>query len=200
MARIVGMVVCPKTCALRRARLLFPESERTQALVGCTDCRCTDLHFRVCGAKPGSRVADASAQVHGSQGLGLRHSMVEQQVARAPQDMDVRAWRACVLAWAGKPPEAEKEYLEILKVSHTDPDNWMGLASVYLREGRVPEAQRPSALQKSWIRNGLTITPRARGFCGRGARERKRNRSFGRRSIWIRKARRLSIFCILPCV
>lgn len=68
--------------------------------------------------------------------------MVEQQIARAPQDMDVRAWRACVLAWAGKPPEAEKEYLEILKVSRTDPDNWMGLASVYLREGRAPEAQR----------------------------------------------------------
>jgi tetratricopeptide (TPR) repeat protein len=68
--------------------------------------------------------------------------LVEQQIARAPQDMDVRAWRARVLAWSGKLPEAEKEYLEILKVSRTDPDNWMGLASVYLREGKLSEAQR----------------------------------------------------------
>lgn len=68
--------------------------------------------------------------------------LVEEQIARTPQDMDVRAWRARVLAWAGKLPEAEKEYLEILKVSRTDPDNWMGLASVYLREGKLPEAAR----------------------------------------------------------
>ena len=68
--------------------------------------------------------------------------LVEQQIARVPQDMDVRAWRARVLAWAGKLPEAEREYLEILKVSRTDPDNWMGLASVYLREGKLQEAQR----------------------------------------------------------
>lgn len=68
--------------------------------------------------------------------------LVEQQIARAPQDMDVRAWQARVLAWSGKLPEAEKEYLEILKVSRTDPDNWMGLASVYLREGKLSEAER----------------------------------------------------------
>src|SRR5690242_20792031 len=68
--------------------------------------------------------------------------VVEQEIARAPQDMDVRAWRARVLAWAGKLPEAEKEYLEILKVSRMDPDNWMGLADVYLREGRLFDAKR----------------------------------------------------------
>src|SRR5207248_2984318 len=32
--------------------------------------------------------------------------VVEQQIARAPQDMDVRAWRA--LGWSGRLPEAEK--------------------------------------------------------------------------------------------
>jgi tetratricopeptide (TPR) repeat protein len=68
--------------------------------------------------------------------------LVEQEIARAPQDMDVRAWRARVLAWAGKLPEAEKEYVEILRGSRTDPDNWMGLANVYLREGRLSEARR----------------------------------------------------------
>jgi tetratricopeptide (TPR) repeat protein len=68
--------------------------------------------------------------------------LVEQEIALAPQDMDVRAWRARVLAWSGKLAGAESEYLEILKVAPADPENWMGLASVYLREGRVPEAQR----------------------------------------------------------
>jgi tetratricopeptide (TPR) repeat protein len=66
--------------------------------------------------------------------------VVEQEIARAPQDMDVRAWRARVLAWSGRLPEAEKEYREILEVSRTDPDNWLGLANVCLREGKLPEA------------------------------------------------------------
>ena len=66
--------------------------------------------------------------------------VVEQEIARAPQDMDVRAWRARVLAWAGKLTAAEEEYVEILRVSRTDPDNWMGLASVCLREGKIPDA------------------------------------------------------------
>ena len=56
--------------------------------------------------------------------------------------MDVRAWRARVLTWSGQFAEAEKEYLEIVKVSRTDPDNWMGLAGVYLREGRAEDALR----------------------------------------------------------
>jgi hypothetical protein len=68
--------------------------------------------------------------------------IVDQEVARAPQDMDVRAWRARVLAWSGRVVEAETEYLEILKASRNDPDNWMGLANVYLREGRTVEALR----------------------------------------------------------
>jgi tetratricopeptide (TPR) repeat protein len=68
--------------------------------------------------------------------------IVDREVAHAPQDMDVRAWRARVLTWSGHLAEAEKEYLEILKVSRNDPDNWMGLASVYLREGKLQEALR----------------------------------------------------------
>ena len=68
--------------------------------------------------------------------------LVDQEISRAPQDMDVRAWRARVLAWSGHLEEAEQEYLQILKVSPLDPDNWMGLAGVYLREGKIREAQR----------------------------------------------------------
>lgn len=67
--------------------------------------------------------------------------VVSLEVARAPQDMDVRGWRARVLAWSGRLAEAEKEYREILKVARTDPDNWMGLANVYLREGKIQDAQ-----------------------------------------------------------
>jgi len=68
--------------------------------------------------------------------------LIDQEVARAPQDMDVRSWRARVLAWSGHFAEAEKEYLEILKVSPKDPDNWMGLAGVQMREGKLPEAEQ----------------------------------------------------------
>jgi tetratricopeptide (TPR) repeat protein len=68
--------------------------------------------------------------------------VVEQELARAPQDVDVRAWRARVLTWSGRLAEAELEYLQIVRVSRNDPDNWMGLASVYLREGRTQEALR----------------------------------------------------------
>lgn len=68
--------------------------------------------------------------------------IVDREVARSPQDMDVRAWRARVLTWSGHLAEAEKEYLELLNISRTDPDNWFGLASVYLRVGKTQEALR----------------------------------------------------------
>jgi tetratricopeptide (TPR) repeat protein len=68
--------------------------------------------------------------------------IVDRQVARDPRNMDVRAWRARVLMWSGHLADAEKEYLEVLQFARSDPDNWMGLASVYLREGRVEEALR----------------------------------------------------------
>ena len=68
--------------------------------------------------------------------------IVDRQAAAAPQNMDVRAWRARVLSWSGRLPEAEKEYLEILKFSRNDPDDWMGLAGVYFREEKVEEALR----------------------------------------------------------
>jgi len=66
--------------------------------------------------------------------------IVDREVARAPGDMDVRAWRARVLTWSGKLAEAEREYHEILTAVPNDPDNWMGLASIYSRQGRTREA------------------------------------------------------------
>lgn len=66
--------------------------------------------------------------------------IVDQQIALSPGDMDIRAWRARVLTWAGRLPEAEHEFNEILKNDKSDPDNWMGLAVVYLRRGLIEEA------------------------------------------------------------
>ena len=66
--------------------------------------------------------------------------IVDQQIALSPDDMDVRAWRARVLTWAGRLTDAEHEFSEILKIDKSDPDNWMGLATVYLRQGRTEEA------------------------------------------------------------
>ena len=68
--------------------------------------------------------------------------IVDREAAADPQDMDVRAWRARVLSWSGRLPEAEKEYLEILRFARNDPDDWMGLAGVYSREGKMEEALR----------------------------------------------------------
>src|SRR5713226_7131902 len=68
--------------------------------------------------------------------------LVDQEIAREPEDMDIRAWRARVLAWSGNLAAAEREYLQVLRVSKSDPDNWLGLANVYLGEGKTQEALR----------------------------------------------------------
>ena len=57
--------------------------------------------------------------------------VVDQQIALSPDDMDIRAWRARVLTWAGRLTEAEQGFNEILKIDKSDPDTWMGLATVY---------------------------------------------------------------------
>ncbi len=66
--------------------------------------------------------------------------VLEQEIARAPADRDLKAWRARVLAWSGNLAEAQQEYLAILKVSRSDPDDWAGLANVYAREGKKFDA------------------------------------------------------------
>jgi tetratricopeptide (TPR) repeat protein len=66
--------------------------------------------------------------------------VVDQQIVLSPDDMDIRAWRARILTWAGRLAEAENEFNEILKIDKSDPDTWMGLATVYNRQGRNQEA------------------------------------------------------------
>ena len=63
--------------------------------------------------------------------------IVDRELARAPQHMELRAWHARILTWSGALPEAEQEYGQILATASNDPDNWAGLANVYSREGRT---------------------------------------------------------------
>jgi tetratricopeptide (TPR) repeat protein len=68
--------------------------------------------------------------------------IIDAEIARYPQDMDIRARRARVLQWAGRTQEAEQEFNEVLKKAPDDPDNWLGLGTVYVREGRLDDALR----------------------------------------------------------
>lgn len=136
------MEVCPKT-GLCGPRASFDRRAKVQGLALAV----LSAIALVCvpASLAQSQAADWQAQVRKyaeAKNWDSALRLVEEQIARTPQDMDVRAWRARLLAWAGKLLEAEKEYLEILKVSRTDPDNWMGLASVYLREGKLSDAER----------------------------------------------------------
>ena len=66
--------------------------------------------------------------------------VVDQRIAQAPDDLDLKAWHARVLGWSGNLAEAQQEYLQILSVSPNDPDVWAGLGSVYAREGKEDDA------------------------------------------------------------
>lgn len=68
--------------------------------------------------------------------------IVDAEIARAPKDMDIRAWRAQVLLWAGRLPEAEQEFAALVKATPNDPDDWLGLGTVYMRQQRLPDALR----------------------------------------------------------
>src|SRR6266446_4867804 len=113
--------------------------------------------------------------------------MLEQEIVRAPDDLDLKAWRARVLAWSGKLAEAQQEYLAILKISANDPDNWAGLASVYAREGKRQRPCAPSTLPCSLIRNAGTCAPPAHARCATPAGARKLVTNFTRRSASIPK-------------
>ena len=58
------------------------------------------------------------------------------EIARAPQDLDLKAWRARVLTWAGRLDEAERGYSEILDLDRSDPDNWRAWRTSIRAKGR----------------------------------------------------------------
>jgi len=106
--------------------------------------------------------------------------LVEREIARTPLDVDVLAWRARILMWSGHLADAETEYLKILQISRTDPDNWLGLAKVYLREGKTQEALHAVDTAVELDPNAQTCGPLGAMCCTRSARARKRSLRFGR--------------------
>lgn len=68
--------------------------------------------------------------------------VIDAEQEKRPGDVEVREWRARVLTWSGNLAKAESEWNEIVRIAPQDPDNWLGLASAYQREGRWEEARR----------------------------------------------------------
>jgi tetratricopeptide (TPR) repeat protein len=67
-------------------------------------------------------------------------NILDGMLAQVPEDLEVQAWRARIFTWSGQLQAAEKEYRGILAVDSNDPDNWLGLATVLQREGRLNDA------------------------------------------------------------
>jgi len=91
--------------------------------------------FLACAQEPASVWQEEVRRCAEAQDWTAAMSIVDREIARAPQDMDTRTWRARVLLWSGKVAEAEREYDDIISAVPNDPDNWMALANVYSREG-----------------------------------------------------------------
>lgn len=139
----MGVSANPMSCRARNPRKLRPircHWRRTAILL------CVALAaFSACRTAAQEKLPDWQVQVRKyaeAKDWDAAMCVVNQQINRYPQDMDIRAWRARLLTWSGRIAEAEKEYLEILKVARTDPDNWIGLAGVYMREGKMEDALR----------------------------------------------------------
>jgi tetratricopeptide (TPR) repeat protein len=126
------------------------ERMRWRHVVRCVSCPVLSLCLVVltllpCPAAAQEQQLDWQAQVRKYCDAGDWPSAIrvlEQEIARASGDLDLKAWRARVLAWSGNLAEAQQQYLAILKLSPNDPDDWAGLASVYAREGQKEDALR----------------------------------------------------------
>jgi predicted Zn-dependent protease len=80
-------------------------------------------------------------------------AVLDLEISRAPENPELKEWRARVLTWAGRLAEAEHEYRAILALDTRDPDNWAGLATVCLREGKIEDALRTIAGSLSSTKN-----------------------------------------------
>jgi tetratricopeptide (TPR) repeat protein len=107
-------------------------------------------------------------------------SVVDRRLAEAPQDLEARGWRARILAWSGRWPEAEAEYRRVLEGAPRDVDILLGLADV-LRWQKRPEESLVSvdrALElepqraEAHTRRGRLLTAMGRRDAARAAYER----------------------------
>lgn len=67
-------------------------------------------------------------------------TIVETQLSRDAGNPEVLAWHARLLLWSGRLEDSEAEWNKVLAVAPRDPDNWLGIASVYSRRGNFPRA------------------------------------------------------------
>jgi len=66
--------------------------------------------------------------------------IVDGELARVPNDVEVLAWRARLLLWSGSVEDAERLFRELTIRERRDPDLFLGLASALAREGRWDES------------------------------------------------------------
>jgi YaiO family outer membrane protein len=67
-------------------------------------------------------------------------AIVDDWIARYPDDLDARAWRARLLAWTNRWPEAESAYRDLLVLAPNDADLLSGLADVLYWQRHGEEA------------------------------------------------------------
>jgi|ERR1700674_602899 len=66
--------------------------------------------------------------------------IVDGELARVPNDLEVLAWRARLLLWSGSVEDAERSFRELTIRERRDPDLFLGLANALAREGRWEES------------------------------------------------------------
>jgi tetratricopeptide (TPR) repeat protein len=66
--------------------------------------------------------------------------VIDERLHTAPDDLEAQGWRARILAWVGKWPEAEAQYREVLRRAPDDIDILLGLSDVLFWEGKLGES------------------------------------------------------------
>lgn len=90
----------------------------------------------------GARAAwqvDVEAQV-AARDLEGALALADTRLHEAPADEDARFWRARLLSWLGRWPEAGREYRLLIDVSPDNPDYLIGLAAVHLGQQQPTNA------------------------------------------------------------
>jgi Flp pilus assembly protein TadD len=66
--------------------------------------------------------------------------VIDRELGASPDDANAKAWRARLLTWSGQLIAAEQEYRWLIAAAPNDPDNYLGLAAVYVAQGRSEDA------------------------------------------------------------
>lgn len=146
--RCHGECVCSVSCESHLtfcARVLFRVAVVDLVMVIVAICFAACVHAQ-------SRAPDLSARLRqyvATQDWPSALTLIDREITAAPDDVDLRVWRARLLTWSGDLSGAEHEYSEILTVSRADPDIWLGLALLYKREGKIQQAQQAIDAAKS---------------------------------------------------